>query len=215
MSDGGVASGGSGAAGTNASGSPFGSAGTNPSAGSFGSAGEATGGAGQAGSGGVAGLGGASGMGGAAGLGGAAGMAGAICNGIENVGTDVKGKSAAGPFPSVGPPNTPVDGVYVLKSSVWYANLAPNETYRKRTLVFSGSSLQTVTSEDFGPDVRANFTIAPSGFLHQTPICGKEEDWVSTTDIAYTFTPYHTLDIREVNGGVKWPNRIDTYQLVP
>ena len=103
----------------------------------------------------------------------------------------------------------------MLTSSVWYANLAPNETYRKRTLVISGQTMQTVTSEDFGPDLRVSFTITPSGFLNQVPTCGKEEDWVSATNIAYTFTPFHTIDIREVNGGVKWPNRIDTYTLVP
>jgi hypothetical protein len=165
------------------------------------------------------GAGGVNGVSGGAGSSaGSLGAGGGACNDIDNVGTDVKDKSAPGVFPFLGPQGTPVDGTYVLTSAVAYDGIASLYS-RNRTLLIQGHSLQSVTSVDSGPAERVSFTIAPSDLLNQVPICGAEGDWVSGLSIAYSFRPQGTLEIREVvtkdsAAYPKWPNRLDTYTLV-
>jgi hypothetical protein len=153
-----------------------------------------------------------------AGTAGQGGAGASACNDLDNLGMDVKDKSAPGAFPSLGPQGTPVNGTYVLTSAVAYDGNASSYT-RKRTLLIDGGKLQSVTSVDSGKDERASFSIDPSDLLNQTPTCGAADDeWESGLSLAYSFTPQGTLLIRQVkttgSATPRWPNRLDTYTRV-
>lgn len=140
------------------------------------------------------------------------GAGGEQCNEIQNLGLDVMGKMAPGPFPSLGAHTSLPDGVYVLSSSTWYANTAPASQVRKRTLMILGNQMQTVTSENYGPDERLSFTLNPVDYLNQVPTCGIETDWDKDKQVAWGISRPGSIDIREPYG--MWSHRIDTYLLV-